>query len=29
MVVHGEISWDGVNPKSVKVPDGYEYLPRG
>ncbi|MBY0539707.1 hypothetical protein K2P56_04775 [Patescibacteria group bacterium] len=28
MVVSGEISWDGVNPKSVTVPAGYEFLPK-
>lgn len=28
MVVRGEISWDGHNPKSVQVPEGYEYLPK-
>lgn len=27
MVVHGEISWDGTDSKSLKVPDGYRYLP--
>jgi len=28
MVVHGEISWDGHDPKSLKVPEGYEFLPK-
>ena len=28
MVVHGEISWDGHDPKSLKVPEGYQFLPR-
>lgn len=28
MVVHGEISWDGKNPESLIVPEGYQYLPR-
>ncbi|MDO8551909.1 MAG: formyltransferase family protein [bacterium] len=28
MVVHGEISWDGKNPKSLVVPEGYQYLPK-
>ncbi len=28
MVVHGEISWDGVDPKSLKVPNGYQFLPK-
>lgn len=28
MVVHGEISWDGVDPKSVTVPEGYGHLPK-
>lgn len=28
MVVHGEIRWDGKNPKSLVVPGGYEYLPK-
>lgn len=27
LVVHGAIFWDGVNPKSVTVPDGYTFLP--
>lgn len=27
MVVQGEISWDGVDPKSLIVPSDYEYLP--
>ena len=27
MVVHGEISWDGKDPKTLKVPEGYEFLP--
>ena len=26
MVVNGEISWDGENPKSLHVPDGYKFL---
>ena len=28
MVVHGEISWDGKDPASLKVPPTYQYLPR-
>jgi phosphoribosylglycinamide formyltransferase-1 len=28
MVVHGEISWDGINPETLKVPPGYRYLPQ-
>lgn len=28
MVVHGQIAWDGKNPTSLKVPAGYQYLPR-
>ncbi|MEK7601489.1 MAG: formyltransferase family protein [Patescibacteria group bacterium] len=28
MVVHGEISWDGKNPQTLKVPAGYEYFPK-
>ena len=28
MVVHGEISWDGKDPKSLVVPAGYQYLPK-
>ena len=27
MVVHGEIQWDGKNPESLVVPEGYQYLP--
>jgi len=27
MVVHGQISWDGKDPKTLKVPDEYEFLP--
>lgn len=26
MVVHGEISWDGVHPETLKVPEGYRHL---
>ena len=26
MVVHGEIRWDGKDPKSLVVPVGYKYL---
>ena len=26
MVVNGEISWDGKDPKSLKVPEGYKFL---
>ena len=26
MVVNGEISWDGRNPNSLKVPNGYKFL---
>ncbi|MBI5766046.1 phosphoribosylglycinamide formyltransferase [Candidatus Falkowbacteria bacterium] len=25
LVVHGQISWDGKNRKSLKVPDGYQF----
>ena len=28
MVVHGEIRWDGKNPKSLVVPNGYKHLPK-
>jgi phosphoribosylglycinamide formyltransferase-1 len=28
MVIHKEISWDGKDPKSLKVPANYEYLPK-
>ena len=28
MVVHGEISWDGKDLKSLVVPEGYKYLPK-
>lgn len=28
MVVHGEISWDGIHRKSLRVPNGYEFLPK-
>lgn len=28
MVVNGEISWDGKDPKSLKVPAGYQFLPK-
>ena len=28
MVVHGEIRWDGKNPETLIVPNGYQYLPR-
>ena len=28
MVVHGEISWDEKDPKTLVVPQGYEYLPK-
>ena len=28
MVVHGEISWDGKDPQSLTVPEGYQYLPK-
>lgn len=27
MVIQGEISWDGKDPTSLKVPSGYEFLP--
>lgn len=27
MVVKAQISWDGKNPETLKVPDGYEFLP--
>jgi phosphoribosylglycinamide formyltransferase 1 len=27
MVVNGEISWDGKDPKTLTVPKGYEFLP--
>lgn len=26
LVVNGEISWDGKDPKSMHVPDGYQFL---
>lgn len=26
MVVNGEISWDGKDPESLKVPEGYRYI---
>jgi phosphoribosylglycinamide formyltransferase 1 len=26
MIVNGEISWDGKDPKSLKVPENYQYL---
>lgn len=29
LVVHGQISWDGADPKSVKVPANYQFAPRG
>ena len=28
MVVHGKIKWDGRNPASLVVPEGYAYLPK-
>jgi phosphoribosylglycinamide formyltransferase 1 len=28
MVVHGGITWDGVHPESLSVPEGYRFLPR-
>ena len=28
MVIHEKISWDGNDPKSLKGPPGYEYLPK-
>jgi len=28
MVVNGDISWNGKDPATLKVPDGYRYLPR-
>ncbi len=28
MVVHGEISWDGKDPASLRVSEGYQYLPK-
>ena len=27
MVVHGKIAWDGKNPESLTVPDGYQFFP--
>lgn len=27
MVVHGEISWNGTDPASLRVPEGYAFLP--
>lgn len=27
MVIHERIRWDGVNPESLEVPDGYQFLP--
>lgn len=29
LVVHGEIKWDGNDPKSVTYPAGYTFIPRG
>lgn len=28
MVVHGEISWDGMDRKSLRVPSGFSYFPK-
>ena len=28
LVVHGRISWDGKEPRSLVVPEGYSFLPR-
>lgn len=28
MVIHEEIAWDGVNPDSLIVPSGYQFLPQ-
>lgn len=28
LVVQGDISWDGKDPVSLKVPEGYEFLPK-
>jgi folate-dependent phosphoribosylglycinamide formyltransferase PurN len=28
LVVHKEISWDGKDPTSLRIPEGYGYLPR-
>lgn len=28
MVVHGEISWDGIDPRSLRVPKDFTFLPR-
>lgn len=27
VVIHGKISWDGKNPNSLNVPNGYKHLP--
>jgi len=27
MVIHGKISWDGEDPSSLTVPNGYQFLP--
>ncbi|MBI2610966.1 hypothetical protein HYW60_03455 [Candidatus Kaiserbacteria bacterium] len=29
MVVHGDIRWDGKDQRTLAVPNGYAYLPRG
>jgi len=28
MVIHGKIAWDGVDPKSLRVPPSYTFLPK-
>ena len=28
LIVRGEISWDGKNPDSLRVPAGYRFLPK-
>lgn len=28
LVVHGDIHWDGKDPHSLRVPDGYAFLPK-
>ena len=28
LVLQGKIRWDGINPESLEVPDGYQFLPQ-
>ena len=28
MIIHEKILWDGENPNSLTVPDGYQFLPQ-